>query len=334
MHLEAMDRCTCEHSGVSQDVFFSRMPKGNTPRQFYELWAELHTKKNTESEWFESWIEKVPQFDCGCRSWIRDYIANNPPRFNDWFAYSHELHNSVNTKLHKPQQSLDDAKACWLGIAPRTKPRLVITIATGAKFVELLGYTRPLMEAYAARCNADFIALTNQQYDQWQREKFRVYEFAQQYEQTLFLDSDVVIRPDCPDLFSLYASSDVAMHNDLPKNPSTNGQWKWQDEYYDMLRSQSVKRYEPEDAMWNTGVVLTSKRGASIWKPPEQLLPDHHCSEQFFIQHNCKDFSVANMDTVFNWQYWFPDFKDGVDAAKIVHLANCPNKTEYVKQYV
>ncbi len=43
-----------------------------------------------------------------------------------------------------------------------TKSRLLITVATGDSFRELLRYTGPLMEAYAKRIGADFVAISTQ----------------------------------------------------------------------------------------------------------------------------------------------------------------------------
>jgi hypothetical protein len=50
---------------------------------------------------------------CGCASWLRDYIANNPPRFNDWFRYSWEMHESANAKLNKSPFTFEEAYKRW-----------------------------------------------------------------------------------------------------------------------------------------------------------------------------------------------------------------------------
>ncbi|HUP79620.1 MAG TPA: hypothetical protein VM260_13800 [Pirellula sp.] len=62
------------------------------------LWLELHTKEDPTPAWFETWVARVPNFDCGCRSWLRGYIVTNPPRYSDWHPWTVELHNAVNVK--------------------------------------------------------------------------------------------------------------------------------------------------------------------------------------------------------------------------------------------
>lgn len=66
------------------------------------LWLELHTKEDPTPEWFETWIARVPNFGCGCRSWLRDYLKTNPPRYDDWYDWTVALHNAVNLKRGVP----------------------------------------------------------------------------------------------------------------------------------------------------------------------------------------------------------------------------------------
>lgn len=72
--------------------------ESNTATTGRLLWLELHTKEDPTPEWFETWVARVPNFDCGCRSWLREYLVTNPPRYNDWYPWTVELHNAVNVK--------------------------------------------------------------------------------------------------------------------------------------------------------------------------------------------------------------------------------------------
>ena len=66
------------------------------------LWDEAHAKDNPTPEWFSDWVSRVPNFDCACRDWLNAYILENPPRFDDFYAWSVECHNAVNAKLDRP----------------------------------------------------------------------------------------------------------------------------------------------------------------------------------------------------------------------------------------
>jgi hypothetical protein len=66
------------------------------------LWSELHSKQDPTPKWFADWVGRVPNFGCGCRSWLREYLRDNPPDFDGFRDWSIGLHNVVNRKLGKP----------------------------------------------------------------------------------------------------------------------------------------------------------------------------------------------------------------------------------------
>ena len=79
-----------------------------------EHWAELHTKQDPSKEWFAEWLARIPKWRCDCVNKLLPWLEANPPRFgDDWFGFTHELHNFVNEDLERPLFSLQDAKALW-----------------------------------------------------------------------------------------------------------------------------------------------------------------------------------------------------------------------------
>lgn len=289
-----------------------------SPSIWAPIWKEIHTKEDPDQGWWDGIVKKVSSYFCACGDFLKSHIAANPPRFNDWFSYSWELHNAVNAKpeLNKPQQSFNDALACWKGIAPGTKPNLLITVATGRNCLDLLTITGPTHRAYAERCNADYVQLTNQLHESWRREKFRVGHFADQYERCLFLDADVIVRDTCEDLFP--SIDRVIMHDDLPCLQACGSVDWMQPEYDSVLKSQGVQTAKVQRCL-NSGVVgFTSKNNP--WVCPINNLPESHCAEQWWVDFNTADYKLLADEH--NWQWWFKDFWDHLDSAKIVHLAS------------
>lgn len=78
----------------------------------------------------------------------------------------------------------------------------VVTVVIGEEFREIAALTHPLMEGYASRIGADFVSLHRQAENPY-LEKLRLGDYLGLYERALFLDTDVIVRPDCPDLFQL-----------------------------------------------------------------------------------------------------------------------------------
>lgn len=75
-------------------------------------WKKLHTE-NFDAEKFEKWIERIPGCST-CRDNFRKLIESNPPRFDDWFKWTWEIHNAVNAKIGKPIMDWDAACELWL----------------------------------------------------------------------------------------------------------------------------------------------------------------------------------------------------------------------------
>jgi hypothetical protein len=124
------------------------------------------------------------------------------------------------------------------------------------------------------------------------------------------------------------------MHDDyLELLQRPNGiEWA-QPEFDAVMASQGVSS-EPLRRIWNSGVVQCTRETADIWKSPEHRLPDSHCSEQFYVQHQAEKHGVNPLDVRFNFQWWFEGFQDRVKDAWIVHFANCPNRYEAVKAFL
>ena len=83
---------------------------GLTQRQ-RNHWRKLHTTRFT-AEQLELWIQSIP----GCSTCQRDFrklLESNPPRFDDWFKWTWEVHNVVNRKLGKPEIAWEEACLLW-----------------------------------------------------------------------------------------------------------------------------------------------------------------------------------------------------------------------------
>ncbi len=81
-------------------------------QQGRELWSELHTSVTIET--IPAWEEKIPNFACKCKAFYNAWRIDHPPRKDDFFAWTVELHNAVNAKLGKPTLTLDEARQLWM----------------------------------------------------------------------------------------------------------------------------------------------------------------------------------------------------------------------------
>jgi len=147
----------------------------------------------------------------------------------------------------------------------------------------------------------------------------------------LYIDTDVILNHETPDLFEVVPTGHVAMHDDWDEFPSYD--WVFYERRI-ILESQGLAMDETHVVL-NNGVVVSNRKHASIWKPPERPFFPTHCSEQFLIQNNAREFPNYPLATEFNTQYWMPRFWELLSTTKVVHLSNClhEKRLELVRQF-
>ncbi|MFN7841234.1 MAG: hypothetical protein ACK5N9_05865 [Pirellula sp.] len=155
--------------------------------------------------------------------------------------------------------------------------------------------------------------------------------FAQSYERTLYIDADVFLTEETPDLFDVVPAGHVSMHDDWSQLPSF--EWVFE-ERRNILESQDIPM-DYSKVVLNSGIVMCDRKQASIWKPPLHPFFPTHCSEQFWLQNNARGMPFFQLPTEFNTQYWMPKFRELLPTAKVIHLANCtPEKRlEFARQF-
>jgi len=203
---------------------------------------------------------------------------------------------------------------------PKSK-RLIITIATEIS-QKILAETAESMKRYAAKCGADFIAITNCTQDWPLAEKFRLAHYAGYYERVLFLDSDVFVRNSAPNIFEEVPAGVVAMHDDTPSLLRSGNGVEWlRSELEIICKSQ---KWSPQMAAFclNSGVVLFDGADAGIWSPPEYPFPTFHCAEQDVVQIRAAATNrIFFLNEKWNWQYWVNPTLAGIEHAHFVHLS-------------
>jgi hypothetical protein len=313
-------------------------------------WNALHSypmddfEPSHAEDFFRRWWNEKPT--CQCEPLVLDDgpDVSSGERF---FAWGIQLHNVVNRKLHQesnpfryyPEVGHSEALAMWhpdryfQSIYPGNK--LVIMLAAGP-FRALARYTAGPARQYANRCGADFLLITNQLHLDWKRDKFRIWDYAKHYHEVLFVDADLLIRPDCPSIFDLPPEVSIAMTDDMPfaHMPPLSGDWV-QGDYNHCMKLQGIEPRHAE-VMLNSGFVLTRGPGHDIWQPPLHPLGSSHCAEQWWIQYQAESsgLKIHLLDPRWNWQHWYPSFAKHRSTAWVEHFSGIPleRKLEEIKR--
>jgi hypothetical protein len=144
--------------------------------------------------------------------------------------------------------------------------KAVVTLTIGQKFDALATLTHPTLKAYADRIDADFIVLSDMvtcQQPHWS--KFLLYDLLPDYDRIIFLDTDIIVRDDCPDLTKIVPSDKLGMFCEGHFTPRMES-----------LR-EAVVAYKEEIPKWdgrsyyNSGVMVMSKQHRILFKLPDKL---------------------------------------------------------------
>lgn len=147
------------------------------------------------------------------------------------------------------------------------KENLVLTISIGDYYNDLSKMTLPSIIKYADKIGADFLNITelNKEYITQKWNKFYIHELLNKYKRILYLDIDLIIREDTPNLFDIVPNTKLGMFNEGRYAPR-----------FEYLEQASTYYGEPLKQEWNgkfynSGVMIISRMHKSIFKLPKGI---------------------------------------------------------------
>jgi hypothetical protein len=206
-------------------------------------------------------------------------------------------------------------------LTPRSD-RLVCTVAVGPSGEAMLKATGPLMQRYAAKVGADFLAITGDPLNPGYplADKFRLHHLTPHYKRLLFVDADALIHPDAPDLFALVPRG-VAIRDDAAE---VGDRAYLAEAFRKTLASQGLPFAQDGGRVLNSGVVLWGRDTSDVWRPPPRPLPAGlHVAEQCWVHHSVLRYQMYALDRQWNYQWWTDRKLEGVGPARpwILHMA-------------
>jgi lipopolysaccharide biosynthesis glycosyltransferase len=142
---------------------------------------------------------------------------------------------------------------------------LVLTITVGPDYSRLAQFTHPTLRAYAERIGADFkvlgkdISVTT---PHW--EKFQIAGLLDEYDRILYLDTDIIVREDCENLFDLVPETHLGMFNEAPFTDRSK------ELILDCCRQYGISLPSYNGKYYNSGVMVISRRHRTLFVKPEK----------------------------------------------------------------
>ena len=198
---------------------------------------------------------------------------------------------------------------------------LVLTLAIGDDYQALARITHPTIEAYAKKIGAYFLVITERKISQttphW--EKGQIYDLLNEYRRILYVDTDILIRDDCPNVFALVPESMLGMFNEAP--------------FCDRSRELMIeicKAYEKTLPHWsgkyfNSGLMVISQAHKQVFKKPEKEVFSFY--EQSFLNVQIASLNIPMFELPYHFnRMTCVDAYTGESrlASYIVHYAGAP----------
>lgn len=153
----------------------------------------------------------------------------------------------------------------------------VITLAIG--YQRFWKRTHAIMRQYAQKIGADFIKITHSSLEldvsvsnSYKLEKFRIYDYLSTYDRVIFFDGDIVIHPQCPNLFDLVPEDKLGVV--CENKPYYNRDITFQSacKFYGVKYSVNLNEW------FNTGIMVISKAHQKMFLLPQaitEFTPQH-----------------------------------------------------------
>lgn len=142
----------------------------------------------------------------------------------------------------------------------------VVTLVTNPEWEELAKVTLPSQRHYADRLGADFVVMDRRIYPHPQYDKWQVIDLFPRYDRLIFLDADMIVRPDCPDLFVIVPPEHVGGENELLSYPD-------QGQHLELFCRRLGTPPLPCPYYLNSGVFVASACHRQLFREPRSCLP-------------------------------------------------------------
>jgi ADP-heptose:LPS heptosyltransferase len=152
--------------------------------------------------------------------------------------------------------------------------RAIVTVAIGEPAKAMLEVARPFFDRYAQRTNSEFIVIDQEKFKivspttgqvMPNLEKFQMREMFDTYDRIAYFDVDILIHPQCPDLFNMVPEGSLGAVPDCP-----DGRWGNLNRLNEIMAiQQQLGSLEWTSGYFNSGVLIMSKRHRSLFDHPE-----------------------------------------------------------------
>jgi hypothetical protein len=200
-----------------------------------------------------------------------------------------------------------------------TKPNLLLTVATDG-FDQVLELTEQSLINYSNKINADYIKISKSTQDWWGLEKFGIGSYANYYDRVVFIDADIFIRDNSPNILEIVPIDQFGIYEEK-KDLELTRQEIFIRDYRAMCRFLNKEPYDRK--FFNTGVMVFNQKHKEVFQAPTTFFKCYHCAEQDLVENNLikGKYSIYSLPKTLNCQHWTHSFKREEKDAYFIHFS-------------
>jgi len=141
---------------------------------------------------------------------------------------------------------------------------LVLTIAVGDAYDRMAKLTHPAIKKYAEKIGAEFQCITESYCSTPHWAKFEIYNLLNKYERILYIDTDILVREDAPNLFDVVPENELGMFNEMPWTENR------QISLIDSCKEIGVVLKNWNGKYYNSGVMVIPRSWKFLFKKPKK----------------------------------------------------------------
>ena len=289
------EKCNCEGPGFCP--LFQKFMGSNPPNWKWCKGASAEERNNYYERTKDT--DKTMGLDrcqCDCAGFCGIYQRNMDEKNFDWCKKTTPEKREWYASLHNPQlmrQASQDQRHGHIKPVhfhddiPEPSSDYALVVVNANSYSEShLALTRDAIIKYAEKCGADYIELTGDQCPEFSiYNKFRIHAVTKKYKKTLFMDVDICVDKDAPNIFDITPDDKISAFTD---------EKLFAEAEFDYWIKQTIKKaffsmcddYRAEhkdNEMINSGVLVIPQALADYYKQPIRKYIKDWCFDQIHL---------------------------------------------------
>lgn len=159
--------------------------------------------------------------------------------------------------------------------------KAIVSMSFGGAYSEISDISFPTIAGYAEKIGADFIPLSIRRHPEasphW--EKLQLHDILGEYDRVIWMDSDLIVRSDTPDLFEIVPADHLGAVDEMKHSLLTAT----------MIRVQSRAASDmkldipPPSLSWNSGVMVLGKMHRPMFVKPTRYFGGERFYDQAYL---------------------------------------------------